>query len=124
LVKILTIDNLGAGGGGGGGGGGGVGVLGFLTLVKSCLCKKSEETVNHLLIHYEFTCEIWHLILILFVASWVMAGNILSYFNAGRRRVETIHIGHLESHPYFMYVEHLEKEIDVFSRTVSLMCCN
>jgi hypothetical protein len=39
-------------------------------------------------------------------------------------RVETIHIGHLESHPYFTCGAFGEKEFDVFSRTASLMCCN
>jgi hypothetical protein len=34
-----------------------------------CLCKKSEETVNHLLIHCKFTSEIWHLLLTLFGVS-------------------------------------------------------
>jgi hypothetical protein len=63
LGKILTIDNLRRRG---------------LTLVNwCCLCKKSEETVNHLLIHCEFTSEIWHLVLILFGVSWVMPSNIV-----------------------------------------------
>ena len=29
-----------------------------------CLCKNkkiiNEETVNHILIHYEYTCDFWH----------------------------------------------------------------
>jgi hypothetical protein len=63
LDKILMIDNLRRQG---------------LTLVNwCCLCKKSEETVNHLLIHCEFTSELWHLVLGLFGFSWVMPGNIL-----------------------------------------------
>jgi hypothetical protein len=63
LDKILMIDNLRRQG---------------LTLVNwCCLCKKSEETVNHLLIHCEFTSELWHLVLSLFGFSWVMPGNIL-----------------------------------------------
>jgi hypothetical protein len=63
LCKILTIENLSRQG---------------LTLVNwCCLCKKSEEIVNHLLIHCEFTSEIWHLVLVLFGVSWAMFGNIL-----------------------------------------------
>jgi hypothetical protein len=51
LGKILTIDNLRRWG---------------LTLVNwCCLCKRSKETVNHLLNYCEFTSEIWHLVLTL-----------------------------------------------------------
>jgi hypothetical protein len=63
LGKILTIDSLRRRG---------------LTLLNwCCLCKKSEETVNHILIHCEFTKEMWHFDLILFGVSWVMPSNIL-----------------------------------------------
>jgi hypothetical protein len=72
LDKILTIYNLRKRG---------------LTLVNwCCLCKKSEETINHLLIHCEFTSEIWHLVLILFGVSWVMwmPSNIVELFQCWR----------------------------------------
>ena len=76
LCKILTIDNLRRQG---------------LTLVNwCCLCKKSEEIVNHLFIHCEFTSEIWHLVLVLFGVSWAMLGNILELLKCwkmqGRRQ--------------------------------------
>jgi hypothetical protein len=67
LGKILTIDNLRRRG---------------LPLVNwCCLSKKNKETVNHLLIHCEFTSEIWHLVLNLFEVSWVMPSNILELFH-------------------------------------------
>jgi hypothetical protein len=51
---------------------------GVFTLVNwCCLCKKREETVNHLLIHCEFTSEIWHMVLTLFEVLWAMPSNIL-----------------------------------------------
>jgi len=63
LGKIFTIDNL---------------KRRELTLVNwCCLDKKSEETINHLLIYCEFTRELWHLVLILFGVSWIMPGTIL-----------------------------------------------
>jgi len=47
-----------------------------LTLVNwCCLCKKSWETLNHLLIHCEFTSRIWHFFT-LFGILWVMPSNM------------------------------------------------
>jgi hypothetical protein len=63
LGKILTIDNLRR--------------QGLMLVNWCCLCKKSEETINHLIIYYEFTSEIWNSVLILLGVSWVMPSNIL-----------------------------------------------
>jgi hypothetical protein len=51
-------------------------MLGF-TLVNWChVCKKNEETVNHL-IHCEYTSDLWHLVLNLFEILSAMPSNIL-----------------------------------------------
>jgi hypothetical protein len=97
LSKLLTIDNLQKQG---------------LTLVNwCCLCKKSEETINHIFICCEFTSEIWYLVLTLFGVSWVMPCNILELLHCwktqGRKQSkEAI----WKSHPYFTNVKHLERK--------------
>jgi len=107
LGKILTIDNLRRRG---------------LTLVNwCCLCKKSEETVNLILIHFEFTSEIFHLVLILFGVSWAMLGNILE-LNVERCRGQDN--PQRPSGKSSMLCLFGEKELDVFLRTASLMWCN
>jgi hypothetical protein len=51
-------------------------------LINQCfLCKKDEETINHLLLHCEFTVDIWHLVLNSFGVSWVTSGNVLQLFH-------------------------------------------
>lgn len=42
-----------------------------------CLCKQNKGTINHLLIHCEYTADLWHLALNTFGVSWVMPSNIL-----------------------------------------------
>ena len=46
LGRILMVDNLKR--------------WGFQLVNWCCLCKKDEETINHLLIHCESTVDIWH----------------------------------------------------------------
>jgi hypothetical protein len=50
LSRILTVDNLRR--------------QEFELINRCCLCKKDEETINHLLSHCEFSVDIWHLVLI------------------------------------------------------------
>ena len=42
-----------------------------------CLCKVDGETVDHLLLHCPFSCEVWDMIFALFGVQWVMPGKIL-----------------------------------------------
>jgi hypothetical protein len=76
LGKILTIDNLRR--------------QGLILVNWCCLCKKSEETVNNLLLHCEFTRELWHLVLFLFGVLWIMSGTIVELLQCwktqGRRQ--------------------------------------
>jgi len=60
LGRILTVDNLKR--------------QGFYIVNWCCLCKKDEETFNHLIIHCEYTVDIWHFVLNIF---GVMPSNIL-----------------------------------------------
>lgn len=60
--RILTVDTLRK--------------RGFSLANWCCLCKKNEETTNHLLIYYKYTLAFWQLILNLFGVSWVMPSNI------------------------------------------------
>jgi hypothetical protein len=80
-------------------------------LSTSGLFKKSEETINHLLIHCEFSRELWHLVLIFF---WNLVGHAGHCFRVTSlledARAVTIQRGHLESHSFFTYVDYLERK--------------
>jgi len=62
LDRILTVDTLKK--------------RGFSLANWCCLCKKNEETTNHLFIHCKYTSTLWQLILNLFGVSWIMPNNI------------------------------------------------
>jgi hypothetical protein len=58
LGKILTHDNLRK--------------KNVIAIEWCCLCKKSGESIDHLLLHCEITRDLWSYILILFGVEWVM----------------------------------------------------
>jgi hypothetical protein len=47
-----------------------------------CLCKKSGESIDHLLLHYEVARDLWSYILILFRVEWVMPRTVLELLNS------------------------------------------
>ena len=58
LCKILTLDSLWNKG---------------VTIVDWCyMCKRSEESVNHLLLHCPIALELWSMVWALFGLLWVM----------------------------------------------------
>jgi len=68
LGKILTHDNLRK--------------RNVIVIEWCCLCKKSEESINHLLLHCEITRDLWSYILILFGVEWVMPRSVLELLNS------------------------------------------
>jgi len=58
LGKILTHDNLSK--------------RNVIVIKWCCLCKKSGESIDHLLLHCEIVRDLWSYILILFGVEWVM----------------------------------------------------
>lgn len=36
------------------------------------MCKRARETLDHLLLHYDYACVIWSFVFCLFGVSWVM----------------------------------------------------
>jgi hypothetical protein len=46
--------------------------------------------LNHILIHYEFTCNLWHLVLNLFGVLWAMSSNILELLHCWKIQGEDI----------------------------------
>ena len=50
---------------------------GFVLVNLCCLCNNNEETINHLLIHCEYTSDLWPLVLNLFGVLWALPSNIL-----------------------------------------------
>jgi hypothetical protein len=41
------------------------------------MCKMSEESIEHILIHYKVTKELWSSILNLFGVEWVMPKRVI-----------------------------------------------
>jgi len=54
---------------------------------RCCMCKKSVESVDHLLLHCEVACLLWNTIFSRFSLSWVMPRRWLIYLHVGGRVV-------------------------------------
>jgi len=63
LSKILTHDNLRK--------------RNVVVIEWCCMCKKSGESIEHLLLHCEVGCDLWSYILTLFGVEWVMPRMVL-----------------------------------------------
>jgi hypothetical protein len=66
LSKILTMDNLRK--------------MRIIIVDRCCLCKKDEESMNHLLLHYDVASALWNNIFIRFCMSWVMPRRVIDLF--------------------------------------------
>lgn len=63
LGRILTVDSLRR--------------RSFQLITQYYVCKKDDETINHLLLHCEYAVDIWHLVINNFGVFWAMPDNIL-----------------------------------------------
>jgi hypothetical protein len=76
LVKILTLDNLRK--------------HHVIVINRCCMCKKSEETEDHLLLHCEIAFVLCFAIFSLFGLAWVMLRRVFDllayWWSFGRRR--------------------------------------
>jgi hypothetical protein len=68
LGKILTHDNLHK--------------RNVIVIEWYCLCKKSGESIDHLLLRCEISRDLWSYILILFGVEWVMPRTVLELLNS------------------------------------------
>jgi hypothetical protein len=73
LGKILTRDNLGK--------------RNVIVIEWCCLCKKSGESIDHLLFHYEVTQDILSYILILFGVEWIIPQTALELLKSWRAAI-------------------------------------
>jgi len=73
LGKIITLDNLIK--------------RQVIVIDRCCMCKKSGESVDHLLFHCEVACVLWNAIFSHFNLSWVMPRRWLIYLHVGRQLV-------------------------------------
>jgi hypothetical protein len=62
LGKILTIDNLRK--------------KNIIVTEWCCMCKKSGESIDHLLLHCETASKIWNMVCQLFGVMWAMPGRL------------------------------------------------
>jgi hypothetical protein len=63
LGKILTVDNLRK--------------RGVLVVGWCCMCKRSGESIDHLLLHCDVARDLWSAIFSLFSVTWVMPETVL-----------------------------------------------
>jgi hypothetical protein len=68
LGKILTHDNLRK--------------MNVIVIEWCCLCKKSGESIDHLLLHCDIARDLWSYILIVFGVQWVMSRTVLELLNS------------------------------------------
>jgi len=68
LGKILTHDNLRK--------------RNVIVMEWCCLCKKSGESIDHLLLHCEVARTLWSYVLILFGVEWIMPRTVLELLNS------------------------------------------
>jgi hypothetical protein len=67
LGKILTLDNLRK--------------RQVIVIDRCCMCKKNEESVDHLLLlHCEVACVLWNALFSRFNLSWVMPRRVVDLF--------------------------------------------
>ena len=76
LGKILTIDNIRKGH--------------VIVINRFCMCKRSEEIVDHLLLHCKVAFSLWSAIFSRFRMSWVMPRWVFDLFacwwSSGKRK--------------------------------------
>jgi hypothetical protein len=58
LRKILTLDNLRK--------------MNVIVINWCYMCKRSEESIDHILLHFEVATELWSVLFQLFGVAWVM----------------------------------------------------
>jgi hypothetical protein len=96
LGKILTLDNLSK--------------RQVIVINRCCMCKKYRESVDHLLLHYEFTCILWNAIFCPFSLSWVTPRRVVdlfaSWWTDGRFQSAVVKLFLLEkgTHPFHIYI--------------------
>jgi hypothetical protein len=70
LGKILTMDNLRK--------------KNIIVAEWCCMCKKSGESIVHLLLHCEVAMEVWNMVCHLFGVMWVMTGSVVECLRSWR----------------------------------------
>ena len=66
LAKILTFDNLKK--------------RHVIVMNRCCMCKRNEETVDHLPLHCEVASTLWSALFSRFRMSWVMLRQVINLF--------------------------------------------
>jgi hypothetical protein len=75
LGKILTVDNLRK--------------RGVLVVGWCCMCKRSSESIEHVLLHCEVARDLWTAIFTLFDVTWVMPATVLDLLACWRGQLGT-----------------------------------
>jgi hypothetical protein len=75
LRKILTLDNLRK--------------RGLIVVGWCCMCKKSEESMDHFLLHCEVARNLWSALFTLFDVTWVMPERVIDLLACWGGRVGT-----------------------------------
>ena len=48
------------------------------------MCKQNGESIDHLLLHYEVSIELWNMVCQMFGVTWVMPGRMKDYLGSWR----------------------------------------
>jgi hypothetical protein len=78
IRKILTLDNLRK--------------RNVVVVEWCCMCKKSGESIDHLLIHCEVARELWSSILNLFGVEWVMPRRVIDVLVSWEDRLGVVQL--------------------------------
>jgi hypothetical protein len=96
LGKILSVDNLQK--------------RGVLVVGWCCMCKRSGEYIDHLLLHCEVARDLWSALFTLFDVTWVMPATVLDLLACWRGQVGTHSSSScVENSPVVLNVDHLER---------------
>jgi hypothetical protein len=97
LGKILTLNNLRK--------------RGLIVVEWCCMCKRSGESINHLLLHCEVAHTLWSVLFSLFGVKWVMNGRVLDPMACWKgQRGNKMVMGGVENGPFVPFVDYLVGE--------------
>lgn len=76
-----------------------------------CMCKRSEESIEHLLLHCPVATDIWSSIFVLCGISWEMLRIVIETLKCLQERFHQQSLKDLEGWPSLHHVDNLEREI-------------
>lgn len=73
------------------------------------ICKKSEKSVGHLLLHREIDSALWNIIFSIFELDWVMSRRVVNLFACWRGHFGSSHCAGVKDSSVLVNVVYLER---------------